>query len=115
MCNGTAGGRAGKFFQRDVRIWESSERMEGILQELVYQTKASLDTMELFMWGECFLRTQEMGKLEESEEAESVLGRHYRRWTGSREKETEPVQEPEVAMGVAPESVPETDVDMTLQ
>ena len=52
-------------FRKEVaRIWESSERMEGILQELVNQTKASSDVMELFVWGEQFLRTQEMGKLE---------------------------------------------------
>jgi len=52
-----------------------------------------------------------------------VLRRCCRKWTGSREKEMELEQEPEVAMemvpGVAPEvvleAVPETDVEMTLQ
>jgi len=82
-------GEQAGFHEEMVRIWESSERTEGILQELVEQTKASSDAMELFMWGEHFLRTWEMGKLEGSEEAESVLRRHHRRWTGSREKETE--------------------------
>jgi len=99
------------FCEEIVGIWESSERTENILQELVNQTKASSDMMELFMQGECFLRTWEMGKLEGSEEAESVLRRHHRKWTGSREKEMELEQEPEVAMerelGVALEAVPE--------
>jgi len=47
-----------------VWIWESSERWEEVLQDLVDQTKASLDVMELFIWGEYFLRFQEMGKPE---------------------------------------------------
>ena len=50
--------------------------MEDILQELVNQTKASLDVMELFTCGEHFLRSQEMGKLEGQEEVESVQRRH---------------------------------------
>jgi len=52
------------FCKEMVRICESSERRENILQELVNQAKASLDTMELFMQGKHFLRTQEMGKPE---------------------------------------------------
>ena len=51
-----------------------------------------------------------MGKLEGSEEVESVLRRHRRRLgTGSREKEPERDSEGE------PEVVPEADVEMTLQ
>ena len=107
------------FCEEMARIWESSKRTEGILQELVDQTKASSDMMELFVWGEHFLRTWEMGKLEGSEEAESLLRRHHRQWTESREKEMEPERELEVAMGVALEvvlkAVPEMDVEMTLQ
>ena len=108
------------FCEEVARIWESSKRTAGILQELVNQTKASSDTMELFVQGEHLLRTQEMGKLEGPEEAESGLRRHHRRWViRSREKEMELEQEPEVAMEVAPEvapeAVPETDVEMTLQ
>jgi len=52
------------FHEEMARIWESSKRMENILQELVDRTKASLDAMELFMQGECFLKTWEMGKPE---------------------------------------------------
>jgi len=71
-----------------VRIWESSERMEDVLQDLVDQIKASLDTMEVFAWGEHFLRIWDMGKLEGKEEVESMLRRHWRRLgTGSRKKE----------------------------
>ena len=84
-------GEQAGFHEEVARIQESSKRMEGILQELVDQTKAYSDMMELFVWGECFLRTQEMGKPEAPEEAESVLRRHHRRWgTRSREKEMEP-------------------------
>jgi len=40
-------------FRKEVaRIQESSKRTEGILQELVDQTKASSDVMELFVWGD---------------------------------------------------------------
>ena len=48
------------FHKEVARIQESSKRTEGILQELVDQTKASSDVMELFVWGEQFLRTWEM-------------------------------------------------------
>jgi len=37
------------FWEEMAWIWESFERMEDILQDLVNQTKASLDMMELFM------------------------------------------------------------------
>ena len=49
-------GDQASFHEEMDRIWESSERMENILQELVNQTKASSDEMELFMQGEHFLR-----------------------------------------------------------
>ena len=52
------------------RSWELSERQEEILQDLVDQTKASSDAMELFTWGECFLRNWEMGKVEGLDEIE---------------------------------------------
>ena len=90
-----------------MKIWEPSGRTEDILQDFVDQTKASLDTMELFTWGEYFLRTWEIGKLEGKEEVESVLRRHQRR-TGSREKE------PEKDLEVELEVVLEEDVEMTL-
>ena len=45
------------FCEEVAKIWESSERMESILQELVDKTKASSDALELFVWGEHFLRT----------------------------------------------------------
>ena len=66
-------------------LQESSKRLEELLQELVNQTKASSDSMELFMQGEHFLMIHEMGKLEGPEEAEQVLRRHRRNLgTGSK-------------------------------
>src|SRR5882724_12548693 len=59
-------GEQASFHEEMARIQEFSERTEKILQELVDQTKASSDTMELFMQGEHFVRTREMGKLEGS-------------------------------------------------
>ena len=88
-----------------LRIQESSKRTEDILQGLVDQTKASSDTMEQFVWGEHFLRIQEIGKPEGQEEVESVLRRHQRSLgTGSRETELE--RELEVVL--------DADVEMTL-
>ena len=105
-------GEQAGFQEEMARIWESSERMEDILQVLVDQTKASLDMMELFMWGKCFLRTWEMGKLEGLEEVECVLRKHHKRWgTVIREKETALEWEPEVVLEV----VLEVDVEITLQ
>ena len=93
-----------------VQTWVLSERQEDVLQDLVDQTKASSNMLELFTQGECFLRICEMGKLEGQEEVESVLRRHRRRLgTGSREKELE--RDLEGDLGV----VPEVYVDMTLQ
>jgi len=50
------------FCEEMARIWESSKRMENILQDLVDQTKASLDAMELFMRGEFFPKDLGDGK-----------------------------------------------------
>ena len=93
-----------------VKIQESSERQEDILQDLVNQTNASSDAMELFMWGECFLRALEIGKPEGSEEVEMGL-RNHRRELGSKErgKELEKNTERE------PEVVLDGDIEMTLQ
>src|SRR5882724_2102526 len=67
-------GEQASFCEEMARIWESSKRTEGILQELVDQTKASSDMMDLFLQSEHFLRTQErtqeIGKPEGSEEVE---------------------------------------------
>jgi len=59
-----------------VRLQESAEWQEELLEELVSITKVIADTMDLFMHGECFLRVQEMGKLEGLEETELVVRRH---------------------------------------
>ena len=62
-------------------------RWEEVLQDLVDQTKALSDIMELSAQGEHFLRVQEMGGLEGKEEVERVLRRHRKRLgTGSRER-----------------------------
>ena len=66
-------------WEKMLKIQESSERQEDILQDLVNQTKASSDVMESFTWGEFFLRIEEMGKQKGPEEVESVLRRHRRR------------------------------------
>ena len=42
-------GEQAGFCEEVARIQKSSKRTEGILQELVDQTKASLDAMELFV------------------------------------------------------------------
>jgi len=34
------------------------------MEELVSNTKVIVDAMDLFTWGECFLRVLEMGRLE---------------------------------------------------
>jgi len=89
-----------------VQIQKSSERTEDVLQELVDQTKAYSDVMELFVSGEHLLRIWKMGKPEGQEEVESMLRRYHRiLGTGSREKELE--GESEVVL--------EADVEMTLQ
>src|SRR5882724_9478827 len=43
------------------RLRESMERQEDLLEELVANTKVIADAMDLFTWGECFLRVREMG------------------------------------------------------
>jgi len=47
-------GEQAGFCEEVARIQKSSKRTEGILQELVDQTKAFSDAMELFVWGEHF-------------------------------------------------------------
>jgi len=43
---------------------ESSKRQEELLEDLVSNTKVITDVMDLFMWGEHFLKVREMGRLE---------------------------------------------------
>jgi len=91
---------------------ELSEGQEELLQDLDNQTKASSDTMELFMQEEHFLRIWEMRNPAGPEEVENVLRRHRRRvGTGSKEKGKELGKNPEKELEV----VPEADVEMTLQ
>jgi len=64
-----------------------------------HQTKALSASLELFTWGEHFLRVWEMGKLEGLEEMETVLRKHRRRLrTGSKENELE--RDPEGGLDV---------------
>src|SRR5882724_3982235 len=101
------------------QLRESAERQEALLEEMVSNTKVIVDAMDLFTWGEWFLRVQEMGKLEGTEEAELVVRRHRKRMGKGKVKELE--RNPEVAPEVVPEGVPEVepeascDVEMTLQ
>ena len=82
-------------------------------------TKVIVDAMDLFTWGENFLRVREMRKLEGPEESELVVRRHRRRVVKGKGKE--PERNLEVVPEVVPESVPEVepeasgDVEMTLQ
>src|SRR5882724_4008707 len=55
---------------------ESVEQQETLMEELVSNTKVIADVMDLFMWGEHFLRVREMGKPEGPEETELVVRRH---------------------------------------
>ena len=54
-------------------LQESAERQEDLLEELVANTKVIMDSMDLFMWGEHFLRVREMGRLEGPERTEMVV------------------------------------------
>ena len=57
------------------QLWESAEQQEALLEEMVSNTKVMMDVMDLFTWGEHFLRVREMGKLEGPEETELVVRR----------------------------------------
>src|SRR5882724_9800246 len=52
---------------------ESTERQEALMEEMVSNTKVIVDVIDLFTWGEWFLRVWEMGKPEGPEEAELVV------------------------------------------
>jgi len=101
------------------QLQESTERQEALMEEMVLKTKVIVDMMDLFMQGEHFLRVQEMGKLEGTEEAELVVRRHRKRIGKGKGKE--PKRNLEVAPEVVPEGVLEVeleascDVEMTLQ
>jgi len=75
------------------QLWESAERQEALLEEMVSNTKVIADAMDLFMQGERFLRAWEMGGPEGPEETELVV--------------------PEGVPEVEPEA--SCDVEMTLQ
>ena len=92
---------------------ESVEQQEALMEEMVSNTKVIVDTMDLFMQGEWFLRVREMGKPEGLEESELVVRLHRRMGKGKG-------KEPERNLEVVPEGVPEVepeascDVEMTL-
>ena len=103
------------------QVWlqESAEWQGALMEEMVSNTKVIVNAMDLFTWGEHFLRVREMGKLEGLEEAELVVRRHRKRMGKGKGKE------PERNLGVTPEVVlegvpevepePSCDVEMTLQ
>ena len=94
-----------------VGIRGSSEQTEDLLEELADQVKGAMDSIELFTWGEHFLRVWEMGKPEGLEEVENFLRKHRRRLERKEaEKEKELGKKPEKE----PEVVSEVDVEMTL-
>ena len=101
------------------RLWESVEWQEALMEELVSNTKVIADAMDLFTWGECFLRVREMGKLGGPEETELMVRKHRKRMGKGKGKDLE--RNPEVAPEVVPEGVLEVDpeasidVEMTLQ
>ena len=98
------------------QLQESAEWQEGLLEELVSNTKVITDAMDLFMRGENFLRIQEMGRPEGPAENELVVRRHRMMGKG---KELE--KNLEVALEVVLEGILEVepevtcDVEMTLQ
>jgi len=61
------------------QLWESVERQEALLEEMVSNTKVIADTMDLFTQGEHLLRVWEMGRPEGPEETELVVRRHRMR------------------------------------
>ena len=79
-------------------LWESAEWQEDLLEELVANTKVIADMMDLFTWGECFLRVWEMGRPEGPEGTEMVVRRH--RMMGPEEPEDVPEVEPEASYNV---------------
>ena len=99
-----------------VRLWESVKQQEGLLEELVSNTRVIADMMDLFMQEEHFLRVQEMGRPEGPEENELVVRRHRMMGKG-KEPEKNPEVVPEVVLEGVPEVEPEVscDVEMTLQ
>ena len=44
-----------------VWLWESAEWQEALLEEMASNTKVIADVMDLFMWGEQFLRSRRWG------------------------------------------------------
>ena len=94
------------------RLQESAEWQEELLEELVSNTKVIVDMMDLFMWGEHFLRVLEMVRPERPEETELVVRRHR-----MMEKGKGPEKNLEVVSEGVLEKEPEAscDVEMTLQ
>ena len=77
--------------------------------DILSQTTALVDLVELVVQGKRFVRMQEMGQLESN--GEELLTRWLRKGKG-KAKEAEP--EEEVEEEREPEEVEEADVDMTL-
>ena len=90
------------------RLWKSVEWQETLLEEMVSNTKVIVDVMDLFTWGEQFLRVQEMGKLEGLEVSELVVMRHRRRMGKGKGKELERNLE------MVPEGVPEVELEASV-
>jgi len=71
--------------------------MEEFLEELADWTKGMAKSIELFTWGEHFLRVWEIWKLEGPEETGKMLRKHRRRLESVEKKlEKSPDKEPEV-------------------
>jgi len=100
---------------KQAQLRESAERQEAFMEEMVSNIKVIADVMDLFTWGEHFLRVWEMGKQEGLEESELVVRRHRRRMWKGKGKELESNLEvvPESVTEVEPEA--SCDVEMTLQ
>src|SRR5882724_6560354 len=81
--------------REQVLLWESAEQQEELLEEMVSNTMVIADAMDLFTWGEHFLRVREMGRLERPEKSEMVVRRH--RMMGEEEPEGVPEEEPEMS------------------
>ena len=106
----------------------SSEQVKGWLEELADHSKLMADAGELLTCGKCYLRVQEMGKPDGTEEVEVTLKpRKSHLGINELERGMAERQSPEVVPEVVPEGmaeiapeempevVPEVDVEMTLQ
>ena len=77
----------GVLVEEQAEIHKLERQQERLLQSLIAQVKSSVDSLELFTWGDHFLWTWEMGELEGSEVVETELRPCRRKWKGKELEE----------------------------